>query len=288
MIETLSQQTEPWLYLKIYTGTRFAENLLKVVLYPYWIDLRVKSTSNLWFFIRYSDPDFHLRFRLKFSNDSACSSHLDIISGMLYKMKISRSVWKVNAASYVPEYERYGRQSMEMAEKIFCADSNAFMQYLSLDHDLDEHARWLYSIASINRLLDDFAYTFEGKKDLLLEMNRSFGKEFGKDRKLAAQLSERYRKYRGHIRELLIDAGSPFDEILFKRSMEHSKAVSAICKLYEAGKMDITQNTLLSSFIHMSMNRIFRNNNRLHEMVIYDLLFRAYKESFHRSSSSKL
>ena len=58
-----------------------------------------------------------------------------------------------------------------------------------------------------------------------------------------------------------------------------------INKLYEGRAIPVQKQDLIKSFIHMSLNRIFRTNNRLHEMVIYDLLFRAYKEQYHRSSN---
>ena len=33
----------------------------------------------------------------------------------------------------------------------------------------------------------------------------------------------------------------------------------------------------MGSYAHMLMNRLFRSKNRLHEMVVYDLLYRHYK-----------
>lgn len=36
-------------------------------------------------------------------------------------------------------------------------------------------------------------------------------------------------------------------------------------------------NDYLGSYAHMLMNRLFRSKNRVHEMVVYDLLYRHYK-----------
>lgn len=271
-----------WIYLKVYTGIRTADRILNEVLYPHWLETSVQKSATAWFFIRYSDPDFHLRFRLKPVTGSNASDHYDKIQARLAVFKRSNQVWKVVEAKYVPEYERYGKAGMQMAESIFCADSNAFMQFLMLESKQDEKARWLYSIAAINRLLEDFGYGNSEKKDLLLKLNRSFANEFGKDRKLASQLSERYRKYGRYIDEVLEDNLDPFHDILSLRTRDQMKAVKALKHLYDGSAMKIEQNKLLSSFIHMSMNRIFRNNNRLHEMVIYDLLFRHYKSMIHK------
>ncbi|MDR0295220.1 MAG: hypothetical protein LBH91_03380 [Prevotellaceae bacterium] len=33
---------------------------------------------------------------------------------------------------------------------------------------------------------------------------------------------------------------------------------------------------MLSSYIHMTLNRLFRTQQRMHELVMYDYLFRYY------------
>ena len=35
--------------------------------------------------------------------------------------------------------------------------------------------------------------------------------------------------------------------------------------------------SIIGSHIHMSLNRIFRSENRLHELIIYDFMTRYYK-----------
>jgi thiopeptide-type bacteriocin biosynthesis protein len=168
---------------------------------------------------------------------------------------------------------------MELAENIFCTDSQAYMNALSsgsMRHD--ENSRWLFAIASIDHFLDDFQLETEERKNLLLGLNRSFGKEFGKGKQLARQLSDKYRTHRSRISQLL-SAGN--DEPLFsplrERSILSKQSVRCILGMYDNKQMEVDKLSLLSYLIHMSMNRIFQNNNRLHEMVIYDFLFRYYK-----------
>jgi len=272
-----------WFYLKIYTGFRTSDRLLCDVLYPFWKKLEEDKLALRWFFIRYSDPEYHLRYRIKL-DQRISEKKVDVqIRESLHQFIEEGLVWRMAKAIYVPEYDRYGKKGMVAAEQIFCADSFAIIQFLNLEKHLDEHARWLFAISSIDSLLRDFKCKDDEKKALLLDLSRRFGKEFGKDKSLARQLSIRYRKYRGLIRNVLTDE-TPFDHILSTRSVDQEHAVSVICKLYEKGKTAVQKQNLLESLIHMSLNRIFRNNNRLHEMVIYDLLFRAYKEQCYRKS----
>src|SRR5262249_32010212 len=54
----------PWLYAKLYAGTSGVDQILRSVVAP----LIRRSTSNgavdQWFFIRFGDPDWHLRLRV--------------------------------------------------------------------------------------------------------------------------------------------------------------------------------------------------------------------------------
>lgn len=53
-----------WIYFKIYTGIKTADTILKNELYNFAREMKEKSLIDKWFFIRYTDPDFHIRLRL--------------------------------------------------------------------------------------------------------------------------------------------------------------------------------------------------------------------------------
>ena len=52
-----------WLYLKLYTGTATADVLLSEVLGPLAREAIADRLADRWFFIRYDDPEHHLRVR---------------------------------------------------------------------------------------------------------------------------------------------------------------------------------------------------------------------------------
>jgi len=278
MSSSINQSEGLWLYLKIYTGKRTADHVLFEILFPECQEYVEKGIASEWFFIRYNDPEFHLRFRMKLKQGPALNDVVKHITEMFDPLMKTGLVWKLESDIYVPEYERYGWNSMRQVEQIFYADSNAYIDFLRAEQEMDQGGRWLYALASVNSLLDDFAYEADEKKSLMLGLNRRFGQEYGKDKGLASQLSDRYRTHRLRISEVLNKKNSLVNKILTLRSDEQRSAVFNILLQYQVGKMTIKKNDLLSSLIHMSLNRIFRSNNRLHEMVIYDLLFRAYKE----------
>ena len=276
-----------WLYLRIYTGHKNADKILEEILYPRWKEIHNQGFSDTWFFIRYADPDFHLRFRVEVHHKPAFIELLANINHDLMEMIHSSLVWKTELGTYVPETERYGERSMKYAEEVFSSDSNAYIQLLNsglLDKDIN--SRWLYALASAEYLLSDFKYSLADRKELLLQLNRNFGSEFGKDKNLAGQLSAKFRDHRQQINALLsTDNNNPLLFPLKDRSADSAPAIRNIFELHERDRMDVKRNDLLSSLIHMSLNRIFPNNNRQHEMLIYDLLFRYYKSQLMRDRS---
>src|SRR5207253_1369387 len=52
-----------WLYAKLYTGSATADSLLLDVVAPLARELLAADAVDSWFFIRYADPDWHLRVR---------------------------------------------------------------------------------------------------------------------------------------------------------------------------------------------------------------------------------
>ena len=279
---------DEWLYLRIYTGYQTADNLLSDVLFPVWLEAREHNLAATWFFIRYADPDFHLRYRIRMNNGSGSSELLPKINHDLQPWQKTGLVWKLESGTYMRETERYGIDSMAYVEQLFCTDSDTFVKFLNSGlSKTDQDLRWLFALASIDMLLNDFKFSISEKKELLLSLNRSFGREFGKNKFLAKQLSTKYRSQRIRMMNLLSNGSKGTDDrilaFLKERSEQSHDAINSILRLYEEDKMTVEKSDLLASLIHMSMNRLFRNNNRIHEMVIYDLLFRHYKEKTYRN-----
>jgi thiopeptide-type bacteriocin biosynthesis protein len=263
---------DEWIYLKIYTGYRTADKILKEILQPAWLAYYKNGKTEKWFYIRYTDTDFHLRFRIKLSDPSFRHEILQQIINELKPYSRSGLIWKVDVSTYTPEKERYGKLTMESAEDIFCADSNAVLAHIR-SIETDQDVRWLFALASANNFLDNFKFDLAQKKDLLLKLSRGYGKEFGKNADLAKQLSAKFRDRRMSISQYL----SKKQPILIERTEKIRDPVNEIISYQKKGKLDVDLNELVSSIIHMSMNRIFQTHSRVYEMVLYDLLFRHYK-----------
>ena len=72
-----------WLYFKIYTGYKTADFLLTDIIHPIVQNLQRQNLISHWFFIRYNDPDFHIRIRFYISDTQQINKILAILEKSL-------------------------------------------------------------------------------------------------------------------------------------------------------------------------------------------------------------
>jgi len=193
--------------------------------------------------------------------------------------------------TYQREIERYGTETIELSEKLFHLSSEMICKTISLNEvQQDESLRWLLGLKMIDILLSDFGYSLEEKSNLLNSLQENFGKEFGINNDSRRQFGQRYRAEKQRIEKILDKNSEQDDEYvsLFKPIFENSAASKLIIeeiksrKQKAAGKKNTTffeplfLESTLSSYIHMTLNRLFRTQQRTHELILYDYLFRYY------------
>lgn len=271
------QTGSEWLYMKIYTGVTTAEKVLKEVVFPLVKSLVERSIIDKWFFIRYTDPEDHLRIRFHHATDPV---FWKTVLEELHE-KISANIdpiliHKIQTDTYIREIERYGEQTMVLSENIFFYDSEAAIGCIDLlQGEEGEHFRWLLAIRGVDMLLQDFGYMLPKRAAYLKRLQQHFFREFGGSQTLQTQLNASYRKYMRQISSFLDpqqDTTNEIEEVallLEKRSSHIQQAIRTV-----------TVNTwdeLLSSYIHMFLNRMFSSNQRKHEMVVYHFLSKYYE-----------
>ncbi len=270
-----------WGYLKIYTGSNIADKILLYRIEKIITTLNKNELISQWFFIRYSDPDFHLRVRFLLNTPSSLGKVIEICNKYLSPLVRDRVIWKIQFDTYNREIERYHEHLMELSESLFCIDSCFTLKLLKLlMKDVDVNVRWLISIVMVDRLLDDFEYETIEKRKILSSLNHSFKAEFGFNQNNSKQFNTLYRQYSKDIYNAisLENYYRPYKRILNARSKRLKIVADKIMKVDGNENKD----TLLSSYIHMMLNRIFRSKNRIYELVIYDFMYRYYESEIAR------
>lgn len=282
---------DSWLYYKIYSGTKTSDMLLTDVIKPVTETLIEKNIIDKWFFTRYADPKHHIRVRFHYNDPEHIEKIINSLKPYLKKLTEQEFIWKIQTDVYNRELERYGNNTIELAERLFYYDSVAITNFINLITGAKgEELRWLFGLRMVDDFLNCFQLTLENKYTLLKKLKISFGNEFSMNRFLKKQLDDKYRKKRNKIERFLF--------LKSQETQEH-EPLYAILQIYENNVIPIAEKILyyrsqetlqvdladlLGSFIHMTMNRLFKSKNRVHEMVCYDFLYRQYKSALVRSN----
>jgi len=266
-----------WVYFKLYTGEKTADDILTKAIAPTVTKLQKELYIEKWFFIRYADPDFHLRIRLFVTNTKDIGHILNLFYQKLNKWNKDNMLWKVQLDTYNRELERYGKNLIEEAESIFHADSECILSIIKKLNG-NENYRWMIALKLIDELLSDFGFSMEEKQKLIENVGKSFKTEFGFNEFNSKQFNSKFRDNK-KIVESVLDNTIQEKEfiILYKPIKTRTKQLIPIVEqIKKKSKRENEVNNLLISYLHMMINRLFRSKNRMHELVLYDFMFRYY------------
>ncbi|WP_411029291.1 thiopeptide-type bacteriocin biosynthesis protein [Spongiimicrobium sp. 3-5] len=285
---------DSWLYYKIYTGPKTSDTVLTEIIKPVSELLKEGNSIDRWFFIRYADPKHHLRVRFHYTNKENIGTIINVLYPYLKKFVDQDLIWKIQIDTYQRELERYGNNTMELAEELFYRDSQLIVNFLDMiEGDEGEELRWLFALRAMDAQLNSFQYDDNRKMELLDRLKTAFGNEFGISRPLKKQLDEKYREERKKIEEfmaLTFEDNSDYEPILavINDKEERAKQIAKeILKHNAQESLQMGLDDLMVSYLHMHMNRLFKSKNRLHELVCYDFLHRYYKSMIARKKSQK-
>ncbi len=108
----------------------------------------------------------------------------------------------------------------------------------------------------------------------LERMQLQFKEEFQVKKGTNKQLNLKYK----NLESLLFETNT----LKTLHDLPLKSQVSQLLKLKETQVLSVSIDSLLASFIHMTINRTFKSQQRLHEMMIYDFLTKKNKSKLAR------
>ncbi|MBO9730658.1 MAG: lantibiotic dehydratase [Chitinophaga sp.] len=273
-----------WLYAKIYCGAKWTDKLLIKTLLPLVHQWQATQLTDYWFFIRYHDPEHHIRIRFHLPDYKKSSP---VIIQQLQEALLSflddDIVQKIQFDTYTRELERYGAGTMVFSEQFFFHDSIAVSQLLLLIGAAETNERWLLALKGADDLLTEFGYTPRMKWELFRQLQRQFFEEHHGDDNLQFQLNNKYRAVARQIAHVLDDNGHDYTlpagaaEILYARRMA-MRELAAQIRTVEP----LAATALMPHYLHMFLNRMFSASARLQELVIYHYGMKYYASKIAR------
>jgi thiopeptide-type bacteriocin biosynthesis protein len=266
-----------WLYYKIYTGVKTADVILLEKIYPIIQELKDENRIQKWFFIRYKDPDEHIRIRFYSENLENTSIVISKLYPVLNMLLQESTIWKVQTDTYQRELERYGEKTIEESETLFWQDSEMILNYLSLKSTfIKNEMELIFSFLSIESFLNSFSISNIHKLALMDELQLSFKKEFNADKTLKKEMDKHYRELSQETQFFLSGTAlNDYPKIHEMIQEKQNQTFTAVLSIKD--KLTIPLPDFLISHIHMMINRQYTSKQRMYELIIYDHLFRYYK-----------
>jgi len=278
-----------WIYYKLYCSEKQADRLLLHFVHPLVKEVNQKKLANKWFFIRYRDPDFHIRLRFHCTGPRCIPQIMALFNKKQEALAPAPGFWKTQLDTYTRELERYGRQSITNAETIFCIDSEAVLSMLH--HKQSPIDPWFpicWLLKAIDDMLEAFSIPLQQKQILLQSIRNDFAREFNEGKHTTRQLDSIWRSIRQKSEALLNsdkevwtnDLTNP----LHKRFLALRQEAAKLRNLQQQNLLEKNIEELLRSFMHMSCNRVFASQARRQEFFVYDFLCRYYRSRVIRTS----
>jgi len=256
-----------WLYYKLY-GYSKRQNELISIIYEAMEQLVSNGLAQKYFYIRYADPEPHLRIRIQ-PSEGKFPDLFVTISNLLNNFYNDGLISKTVNDSYMRESERYGGpQLIKHAEDYFYNDSKLAMKLLTMERfgKLNFNMDFI-GISFIISVLEAFGLSIEEQEVYLSSMSdkKSYRKDFQNSRQMimnAVDSSDNWFSIRYH-------ASNPEIYDLLNENSHHLKIyANAIFESDSRGELTNSIKGIVSSIIHMFCNR-FRDN--AWEMKMYAL-----------------
>ncbi|MDQ3363832.1 MAG: lantibiotic dehydratase [Myxococcota bacterium] len=278
-----------WLYAKLYCSERAADSVLREVVCP--VVTEHPAQIERWFFVRYGDPDWHVRVR--FTGESA------VLRGALEEQLARHAgkgwVHRVAYETYDPEWERYGgADAMPIAEALFHHDSDAALG-ISIAYAGGSDARWQLALLGMYRALALLVPDHEARVRVIRAARTRYTEQFGLTGRAGRVLGQRYRDLQPRIAEIFGEVSSTHPlrlgiDLLSERDRRWKPFVDALWSRVlrvPAGDHDALVARIVISLAHVHANRVLATDHRLHEAFLCSFLERILGAEHGRAAAAQ-
>jgi thiopeptide-type bacteriocin biosynthesis protein len=282
-----------WLYAKLYSGPATLDQMLLQVVRPVVESVTRSGAVDRWFFVRYGDPEWHLRLRFHGEPSRLSSDVLPLLQDTVAPLLADRRLWRIQFDTYEREVERYGGlEGIELAERFFHADSEAVLSLAEwFPGDTRGDLRWRLALVGMDLLMADLDFDLNTRLAVVHKARDTFASEFHIDVPFKHLLAAKFRSERRSLEALFehnIDENAQIrhgTEILRQRSARLTGVLNELKLNAKNGRLSLPLTELAPSYLHMHANRLLRSAQRAQELVLYDFLCRLYNSRAARMSS---
>lgn len=273
----LLPESDNWLYFKLYGTTKRRGELL-ALLYEQLESMVQKGQIRKYFFIRYADPEPHLRVRVQAVRREEVPQVFSIFVEWCKALRQCGLLSSAAVDTYQRETERYGGPELiQKAEEYFYHDSRAVLSILRKRQvEKVEFNPDYVGISFLVMTLTAFGMSLEQIEKLLSERSSQseFRKEYQADRKrymVAANMEDNWAAIRS-----VVEYPQVYDDLASLKEKLNAYA-QAVYQADQAGTLTNSRRDIASAVFHMFCNRFVGSNaweKRIYALVrhgVHDL-----------------
>lgn len=260
-----------WLYFEIYCHTGRANSILSDQINN--LLTAIKDKIRKWFFIRYEEPEPHIRLRVQLNHVSEGYLVITQFQALL-NIDIENSlISDLQIKTYFREIDRYGSDRIELVEQVFFQDSKYILGLLVAK----KSANTLYVLTlSMMQCIMAMALTdVNDQINFAKNMADSFSQELNMRPQKFKLLNQRFESLKNELNL----------NINYSTITLPARLHDAYNKVFSTSKEVDDRRHLLADMLHMHINRLFNSNQRAHEGILYQFLVKLLMIRNSRSSS---
>jgi len=246
-----------WLFVKLYCARDLEDDVISESMRLFAENVVASGIADSWFFIRYADPESHIRLRFHGSPRRLTTQLFGHVCDWAANLMSSGLCLKLAFDTYEQEIERFGGPSgMAVAEKIFFADSRSAAALLQcLRTKLWPHDQTALLILSIDDLLSALGFDENERLSWYEKQTTTGGPDVGSE----------YRQRKTLLRSLLGQGiqflqsqpgGPEIASVLAARREALSPVATELRELGTNKAVSQSPEVLAASFVHLHLNRM--------------------------------
>ncbi|WP_367868099.1 thiopeptide-type bacteriocin biosynthesis protein [Pedobacter sp. WC2423] len=253
---------DEWLYLKLYAHDSLGDNILMNIVSPVIRKYKKKDPAFKWFFIRYNDTGHHIRLRFFIHKELAHHLLLEL-NTRLKPLCNSGKVSEIVLDTYQRELERYSTELINEVESLFYYDSEYILSAFKTG-ELNARFKLSFAVHSALLMVKCFIKDKNQRFDFFNKVLSGFSKEFSnKDKLISRKLDLKYRNFQKELIE---------SKQLYARDVNNFYQLLNTLNVKISHWRTEDKYDLISSLIHMHMNRIFESQPREYECLAYHFM----------------
>ncbi|RZJ86425.1 MAG: hypothetical protein EOO20_18330 [Chryseobacterium sp.] len=261
-------QGNDWLYFEVYIHPSRADSILcdqvSTFLNAY------AEAFKCFFFIRYNHPTSHLRLRFQLKQPKYGYFYIEQFTELFRPAIISGLVSDIQIKPYIRELDRYGEERITETEHHFEQSSKLVLDIIANGYSTSDKYNSCISLA--RSMLDSLDLNLREQQHMVKEIQDAFIREHNFSNAELKLINKEFADAARQGNRTIVDHAD-------LRSIKES-----FFKMIKRSETSISRK-LFRDLFHMHVNRMFSANQRLHELVIYSVL---YKDLLRNGYSSKV